>query len=258
MLKSIQIIVIGALLMANSPVWAAHPLITDDAGTLGKGKFQIDISGQQDWDMETVSGVDIRLTGNILSTTLSYGFLKNADLVLAAPYLWLKTTEDGVTTYLEDGLGDVSLDLKWSFFEKNGFSLALKPGLRFPTGNDDKGLGTGRMGYQMFLIASKEIAPWAFYANLGYILNENKTDAERNIWHASFAATYELIKDLQVVGNIGIERNRDKAATNNPAFVLGGFIYSLLDNLDMSVGVKYGLTSAETDWALMVGAAFRF
>jgi hypothetical protein len=29
--------------------WAAHPLITDDAGTQGKGKFQLELNGQYDW-----------------------------------------------------------------------------------------------------------------------------------------------------------------------------------------------------------------
>lgn len=258
MLKSIPVMVTGALLLVSSFSWAAHPLITDDAGTLGKGKFQIEISGQHDSDKEIVNGVDTKWTGSQLATTLSYGFIENADLVLALPYQWGKTTEDGVTTYQEQGIADVTLDLKWRFFEQNGFSLALKPGLRFPTGNEEKGLGAGRLGYQAFLIGSREIALWAFHASIGYILNENKADAERNIWHASFAATYEVIKDLKVVGNIGIERNRDKSATKDPAFVLGGFIYSLFDNLDVDFGVKYGLNSVETDWSLMVGAAFRF
>jgi len=35
-------------------------------------------------------------------------------------------------------------------FEKNGFSLAFKPGMSFPSGNEEKGLGTGKLGGHLF------------------------------------------------------------------------------------------------------------
>jgi len=37
-----------ALLLIAYPSWAAHPLITDDTGTQGKGKFQLELNGQYD------------------------------------------------------------------------------------------------------------------------------------------------------------------------------------------------------------------
>jgi hypothetical protein len=249
---------VGLFLLVHTVVWGAHPLITDDAGTQGKGKFQIEFSGQYDSDKESVNGASLESTGSQIATTLSYGIIENADLVLSLPYQWGKVKVDGVTVYDEKGISDTTFEVKWRFFEKDGLSLALKPGLRIPTGNDEKGLGAGRTGYHAFLIGSKEVEPWAFHVNAGYIGNENKADEEKNIWHASLAATYEAIKGLKVVGNIGIERNRDKAADKDPAFFLGGVIYSLSESLNIDVGVKYGLTTAETDWSLMAGMAFSF
>lgn len=254
----IEVLMLGLLLLVNSAAWAAHPLITDDTGTQGKGKFLVEISGQYDSDKETANGVSTESTGGQVAATLSYGFVENADLVLGLPYQWTKGKEGGVTVYDENGISDMTVDLKWRFFEKDGLSLALKPGVRLPTGNDEKGLGAGRMGYQAFLIGSKEAAPWAFHVNLGYIGNENRADEEKHLWHASLAATREIVKGLMIVGDIGIERNRDKAANGNPAFLIGGFIYSLFDNVDIDIGVKYGLTAAETDWSFMAGTAFRF
>lgn len=250
--------VLSAVLMLHSIAWAAHPLITDDTGTQGQGKFQIEVSGQYDSNKETVGGVSTESTGSQVATTLSYGFTENMDIVLGIPYQWGKGKEDGMTVYDEKGIADMTVDLKWRFFEKDGLSLALKPGVRIPTGNEEKGLGAGRTGYHAFFIGSKEAAPWAFHVNVGYIGNENKADEEKNIWHASLATTYEVIKNLKVVGNVGIERNPDKAADKDPAFFIGGVIYSLSESLDIDVGVKYGLTAAETDWSLMAGMAFRF
>ena len=251
-------LVLSAILLVPAAAWAAHPLITDDAGTQGKGKFQLEVNGQYDADKETVAGVSVKSTGGQAGSTLSYGVIDNADLVLNVPYVWGKVTEDGVSVYEEKGLSDVSFEVKWRFFEQDGLSVALKPGVSFPTGSDEKGLGTGKTGYHLFLIGSKEAAPWAFHANLGYMRNENKADEEKNLWHASLATTYEVVKDLKLVGNIGMERNADKAADNDPAFLIAGAIYSVAENIDLDAGVKYGLSSSETDVSFMVGAAFRF
>jgi len=249
---------VSMFLLFHTVAWGAHPLITDDAGTQGKGKFQIEVNGQYDSDKETVNGVSAESTGGQIAATLSYGVIENADLVLGLPYQWGKVKEDGVTVYDENGVSDMTLEVKWRFFEKDGLSLALKPGVRIPTGNDETGLGAGRTGYYAFFIGSKEAAPWAFHVNVGYIGNENKADEEINIWHASLAATCEVVKNLKLVGNIGIERNRDKTADKDPAFLLGGVIYAVTERFDIDFGVKYGLTAVETDWSLMAGTAFRF
>ena len=249
---------VSMFLLFHTVAWGAHPLITDDAGTQGKGKFQVEVNGQYDSNKETLNGVSTESTGGQIATTLSYGVIENADLVLSLPYQWGKVKEDGVTVYDENGVSDMTFEVKWRFFEKDGLSLALKPGVKIPTGNDEKGLGAGKTGYHAFFIGSKEAAPWAFHVNVGYIGNENKADEEKNIWHASLATTCEVVKNLKLVGNIGIERNRDKTTDKDPAFFLGGVIYSVTERFDIDFGVKYGLNAAETDWSLMAGTAFRF
>jgi hypothetical protein len=251
-------LVLGVVLFTHTLAWGAHPLITDDTGTQGWGKFLVEVSGQYDSDKETVDGVSAESTGGQVATTLSYGLTEDMDMVLGLPYQWVRVKEDGVTVYDERGISDATFEVKWRFYEKDGLSLALKPGLSFPTGNDERGLGAGRTGYQAFLIGSLDAAPWAFHANVGYIGNENKADEEKNLWHASLAAACEVVEHLTVVGNVGIERNPDKAADMDPAFLLGGVIYSVSESFDIDFGVKYGLNAAETDWSMMAGAAFRF
>jgi opacity protein-like surface antigen len=246
------------LLLNANPSWAAHPLITDDAGTQGKGKFQMELNGQYDWDKEDVDGLSTKTTAVQVAAILSYGIAENIDLVLILLYQWGRTEENEATPYNEKGIGDMVFETKWRFFEKDGFSLALKPGISIPTGNYDKGLGTGWLGGHLFLIGSKELGPCAFHANLGYIRNENKADERKDIWHASLATTWEVIKDLKLVTNIGLERNPDDDASNNPAFIIGGVIYSVTENFDVDLGVKFGLNSSETDISLMAGIAFRF
>ena len=246
------------LLLIACPSWAAHPLITDDTGTQGKGKFQLELNGQYDWDKDDSEDVSVRSTGGQAAATLSYGIVENVDLVLSLPYLWGKAEVNEITVYDKHGIGDAVLETKWRLFEKNKFSMALKPGISIPTGNDEKGLGAGRLGGHLFLIASQELGSWAFHGNLGYIRNENKVDERKDIWHASFAATWEVIKNLKLAADVGIERNTDEDANNDPAFIIGGIIYSINENFDVDLGVKGGLSKSETDLSLLAGVTFRF
>lgn len=247
-----------ALLLIVCPSWAAHPLITDDTGTQGKGKFQMELNGQYDWDKETEESESVNSTGGQTSATLSYGIADNVDLVLSMPYLWGKAEVNEITVYDEKGIGDATLETKMRLLEKSGFSLALKPGISFPTGDYEKGLGAGLVGGHIFLIASQELGAWAFHGNLGYIRNENKTDERKDIWHASVATTWEVVKNLKLTANVGIERNPDDDANNDPAFLIGGIIYSIKENLDVDFGVKCGLTKSETDVSALAGITFRF
>jgi len=238
--------------------YAAHPLITDDTGTQGTGKFQVEVNSEFSRDKATEEGVTTKQTGGEVATILSYGVTNTADIVLGMPYQWFEVREDGEVTSKEDGISDMSLEFKWRFYKNDGLSFALKPGISLPTGNDEKGLGSGKVTYQLFFITTKEIEPWVFHANLGYIGNENKADERKNLWHASLATTVEVIKNLNLVGNIGIERNTDRNLNIHPAFILGGLIYSVSENFDIDFGIKGGLNKPETDYSILAGIAWRF
>ncbi len=242
-------------LFINGTAFAAHPLITDDTGTQGKGKVQLEFIGE--YGHEDKDGVR---TDNIVIPkipVLSYGITDSADIVLGVSYLYTKTKEEG-TTITDKGISDTSIELKWRFHDKDNLSFALKPGITLPTGDDEKGLGAGKTTYHLFFITTKEIKPWAFHLNLGYIRNENKIDERNNIWHASLASEVEVIKNLKAVANIGVERNPDKTSNTHPAFLLGGLIYSITENIAVDIGVKGGLNKPETDLTFLAGIVLRF
>jgi opacity protein-like surface antigen len=247
------LLVLSLLFAGISVANAAHPLITDDTGTQGKGKFQIELNGQFEYEHE--SGVK---ENNIESmSTISYGLTEPIDVVLGIPYQSFREREDG-PTFRENGFSDASIEVKWRFFEKDGLSLAIKPGISLPVGNDEKGLGSGKVGYSIFFITTKEIGLAVFHFNLGYIDNENTGSDRVDLWHASLAGELSLTKKLRVVGNIGYERGDDPASRSNAGFVLGGFIYSPAENIDLDAGYKYGTTHSEPDHTILAGITYRF
>jgi hypothetical protein len=233
--------------------FASHPLTTDDTGTQGKGKFQLEVNGGHGQDED--EGVTTKTTQ--ISTTLTYGLSDPVDIMIGLPYKHIRVEDSGTMTRPE-GISDVSLEMKWRFYEKDGLSFALKPGITFPTGDEEKGLGSGRVTCRLFFIGTMEVKPWAFHLNLGYIRNENKLDENKDLWHGSLASTVEVRKDLKLVGNMGIERNTDKDLNDPHGFILGGVIYSLSENFDIDFGVKGGLTKSEEDYTILMGITWRF
>ncbi len=235
--------------------YAAHPLITDDTGTQGAGKFQLEINSQYSWDRE----YGIKEKAGEVATILSYGIVDYVDLVFGIPYEFIndKEIDTGIKSKVR-GIGDASLELKWRFFEKDGLSLALKPGVIIPTGDYDKGLSNGRISYGGFFILTKEVKPVNIHFNLGYYRNESKDEQRRDIWHASLAGEYEVTEHLKIVGNVGIETNPDLAYKTDPAFALVGFIYSFRDSFSFDMGYKYGLNKPEPDNTFLLGFTFKF
>jgi len=262
LLKAIFLLIIVSHVFSTLS-FAAHPLITDDTGTQGKGKFLFELNGQMGHgaersDTEAGANVTSKEREAELKAALTYGVIDNVDVILTLPYQWKKTEVGDATISDASGIADISIEVKWRFFEKDGLSFAIKPGITLPAGDKDKGLGTGRATGTLYLITTKEIDPWAFHLNLGYKRNENSVDEREDIWHASLAGEFKVMKKLKLVANIGAERNPDKASDTDPAFLLGGFIYSIRENIDIDFGIKGGLNKAEADMTYMAGIALRF
>jgi hypothetical protein len=237
--------------------WAAHPLLTDDTGTQGKGKFQIETSGTWLNDKTSASGVDSKEVSSFATVVLAAGVAETMDLTVAVPYVWTKMTEAGDVTK-QNGITDTVVEVKWRFFEKEKLCLGFKPGIVIPTGDDEKGLGTGHYGYTAFLLSTYDAEQWAFDANLGYLHLENRAEELVNRWFASIASRFKMTEHWKLVGEVGAARNPDRTDDSKPAFAQLGVIYSPTESLDLSAGYVHGLNDAEIDHAVRAGVTLRF
>lgn len=241
------------VLLLSGTAMAMHPLITDDAGTVGRCKLQLEFNGEYARDK---SEGETTYT-NQLGSTVTFGVHDRVDLVFTVPYQFIRTKSDGERTYA-DGFSDVTLEAKWQFFNRNGWMLAVKPGVSFPSGDKDKELGSGKVSPQFYFIASKECEPFAFHFNAGYMRNENGVDERNNLWHFSLASTVKVCDWLMVAANIGAERNSDKLSDTPAAFALGGLLFPVTERLTFDVGVKGGITDPEDDITWLAGVTLNF
>jgi len=258
-------------LLPSTLVWAAHPFITDDTGTQGKGNWQLELQGDLLRDKRTADTgagpVEQKDKLNAYISVLSYGILENLDVQVGIAYLNTRTTQSGIAIADESGMSDSTLELKWRFYESNGFSLALKPGLLLPTGNEDRGLSTGKTSWGVALLATYEAEPWTFLGNVAYFrarFNDPQTaaDSRSDLWRVSGGAAYELTGEVRLVGELGLRsnesRNDEFLPDSTSQFAMLGFIYSPTKKIDLDMGFRKTFNRAEFDKAFLIGATFRW
>ena len=255
------------ILHPSSFSWAAHPFITDDTGTQGKGSWQLELQGDFLRDERTVGSAERKDKVNVYTSVLSYGVQENLDVQVGIGYLSTRATVSGMTAADESGMSDSTLELKWRFYEKDDFSLALKPGLTLPTGNEDKGLGTGKSSWAIALLATYETEPWTFLGNIAYTRARFKLpqDAEENrsdLWRVSGGAAYALTGEVRLVGELGLRSNESRNDAFLPdgtsQFGMLGVIYSPAKTIDFDAGFRKNFNRGESRDAYLVGATFRW
>ena len=144
---------------------AAQPLITEDTGTQGAQRYQLEILAEQGKERVT------RQDREVYTGILSYGIAESADVQVGMP--WYRTGPDGV--------GDASLDLKWRFYERNALSFALKPGITLPTGDERDGRGTGKITWGSLLVVSYAPAALAVQPHAAHRRTQNRVADEARL-----------------------------------------------------------------------------
>ena len=214
-------------------VHAAHPLITEDTGTQGRGGWQLELNVERQRD----SGASATQWGS----TLSYGFVDEADLQVGLPYRE------------NPGRGDLAIDVKWRFRQRDVLSLGLKPGITLPTGDEERGLGTGRTTVGSLAILSYEPEGWSFHTHAGYRHNRNSLGEPESLRHLSGSIWLKPSAQLKLVADLSTDSGGGQTLRQ---YVLG-FIYSVTRDIDLDAGLRRSRAPA-TGRALMAGLTLRW
>jgi hypothetical protein len=231
---------------------AAHPLVTEDTGTQGPGKFQLELQHERADDDE--DGTRTRTASS--AAVLSYGLHADVDVILTLPHE-RTSSESAGDTLIEHGRGDVAADVKWRFVEHEQWSLALKSGVRLPTGDEERGLGAGKRNVSALLIGSAALDPLALHVTAGYVGNRNVADEKTHAWLVSVGA-WASIGDVKWAADLGRESSVERDLDTPSVFGILGLIYSPHADIDLDLGVKWGFTDPAPDRAVLAGVTLRF
>src|SRR5689334_10006370 len=134
-----------AALVLPALVHAAHPFVTEDPGTQGAGKMELELGfGAFDGD-PSIPG-----RNSIFAPQLSIGVTDDLDLI--AQIVRVQQTAAASPTII--GQAGTLLDVKWRFKETDDYALAVRAGLDLPVGDASDGLGNEQLGAHAIAIVA--------------------------------------------------------------------------------------------------------
>jgi len=245
-------LLVGALTLPSLAL-GFEPLNTDDAGTVGAGRNQI----EQYFISINRNGGGSQTT-DLITPGEEYAGRTDAK---AYPFTYTRGLSDNIeasfsSTYYNQPSGNYSkfanyvFGAKWRVYEneKNGYALAIKPTLVLPASKKQQvnGIGLSATNYGINLIASKYWQELEIHLNASYMrspYNTNysigQTDGENrtNIFLASFAPVMKVYRNLKFALDIGTSTNPPTSEQSISYYTLVAGIYSVDENID--IGLSY-------------------
>lgn len=243
--------------------WAAHPLISDDTGTVGTAvtevEMTLDVARSESGGLllsrrrTRIPRASTLSDTTLLNATITRGLAERLDASLSLPYERTRDEEKTVS-----GINDVALELKWRVLSTQEFSLAIKPQLFPATGNERRDLGNGKTSFGLVAMAAHETRYFTVMGNLGYTRNRNTIGAREDLWSVSAGVLWRPLPRWQFGADLGVYRNPDFEENRNPRFVILGVIFSPSNKLDLGFGMRKGLNPSEVNLGAGVGLTARW
>jgi hypothetical protein len=204
---------------------ALHPLATEDTGTQGAGRYELELGAEA-----------TRHGAGEAQAELAWGARDDVDLSVSL------------------ARRRAALSLKWRFAESGDASFALRPVLILPTGRE---AGSARSTAGAFFIASWSREAHSVHAHLGHTRARN-TPGER-VHRTELALAYVL--DSGARWKLAAETWREaNPARRAPAlrYAAAAVVYAAGPAFDLDFGLRRGLNAPAAERALLAGATFRF
>lgn len=177
------------------------------------------------------------------------------------------------STENDNGLADTRLNYRLQALIEDEHTPAFAPRLSFvvPTGDRDKGLGTGGMGYEINLPFSKIVSDrWTLHFNAGMSIFPNVCDQNLMNYNLGASAICAVSRDLNLMleavagwnedlaeGALSPETTVDRTTT---ALISPGarYAFNLPNDAQLVVGLALpiGLTPDLPDWGLFLYCSF--
>jgi hypothetical protein len=193
-------------------------------------------------------------------------YLSKGDVTLTVPYV--DVPSDGVTfvggTAEADtgagggaGLGDIILKGRYYAVDQDGPLpfIDLVGSIKFPTADEDKGLGTGEFDFTALSEFTWRLgdSPWSALAELGYtFVGKMPGEDMKNRWLFSVGLAYEVDPKITLSGYLD-GRTAIFEGEENPLSILLVGQYKFRPDLRLDTLFEFGLTDGSPDFGITLG-----
>jgi len=197
-------------------------------------------------------------------------YLDRGDVTLTVPYLDISssgvtfaggTPEADASATGGSGLGDIILKGRYYAVEQDGPLpfIDLVGSIKFPTADEDKGLGTGEFDFTALSEFTWRLgeSPWSVLAELGYtFVGEPAGIDVKNRWIYSVGVAYELDPKITLSGYLD-GRTAIFEGQENPFSILLMGQYKFRPDLRLDTLFEFGLTDGSPDFGVTLGVRKR-
>jgi hypothetical protein len=226
------------LLTASIGAWAGPPFRTDDPEAVEYKHAEVYVFYAQ------TLAADGR-TGVLPAFEFNYGVYENVQLHLVAPLAF--ATPSGTSS--THGYGDTELGVKWQFNEETETlpMVGIFPLVEIPTGNSDKGLGSGHTQVFIPVWLQKKWGDFQTYGGGGYWVNNGPDNS--NYWFLGWQMQYEFSEHVTLGGEVFHTTRQVVGQGASTGFNVGGF-YNFDEHSHLLFSAGKGLqNAAETNRA---------
>jgi hypothetical protein len=220
------VLLMALLLFAPAAVLAGPPYVTDDPEPVEYRHWEVYLASQLSHDVDSWSGTAPHIEAN-------YGAFPNFQLHVIAPLAFVRPAWRS-TQY---GYADTELGGKWRFIQETSWrpQVGTFPLLELPTGDRERGLGSGHARVFLPLWLQKSIGPWTTYGGGGYWVNPGA--GNRNWWFAGWQVQCQLLTNVTPGVEIFHTTAQEEGGTAETRFNVGlVFDFSDLHHLLLSTG----------------------
>jgi hypothetical protein len=195
------------------PAWGGPPFTTDDPEPVEYRHWEVYAATQYQNDKNGVQYTAPHVEVN-------YGVVPNMQLHIIVPLLYGKTRGKG-SAY---GPGDVEIGVKYRFLGETGLlpQAGIFPLLELPSGDSERGLGSGEVQAFLPLWLQKSFGKFTTYGGGGYWINPGT--GNKDYWLLGWEAQYDLSDALTLGGEIYHYTASTTDGGDRTGFNLGGII----------------------------------
>ncbi len=167
--------------LAAPPAWAGPPFVTDDPETVENRHGEFYIASLY---ADNKGGKEATLP----HFEFNYGIVPDVQLHLLIPFAYVHP-DGGPAEY---GLGDTEVGVKYRFIHESETvpQVGVFPIVHVPTGDADRGLGSGHVPLFLPVWLQKSWGPWTTYGGGGYWINPG--DDNTNFWQLGWLVQREI------------------------------------------------------------------
>ena len=199
---------LSLLVLSASAATAQTPFVTDDADTTPRYHYHFAVGNEFDL-LPRTDFPSIRQ--NEAAFEFEYGLFNRLELGIDAPLLTIFNAP-GTVPLRPSGIGDTNFSVKYNFLKEHENSrmpaMALVFNLEFPTGDINRGLGSGLTDFYVNGILQKSLTKKTmFRLNGGILFSGNETTGAEGIRTRGtvFTGSGSIVKEFSPKLQLGIE-----------------------------------------------------